>query len=148
LRDFRRASLNLSVKNRKNGIYWYEIDGNYGLTSWGELVFARHKKALYEENVLEPPSNLVRFDGNFRKSCGERFADINEKIDLLARYMEHPQHACPKRLNFQSLKSGGHPRIPGATHEFYAWNDGAAKRIFCRMEGPDIVLLRLDDALH
>lgn len=148
LRDFRRASLDLPVRDRKDGIYWFEVDGNYTLTPWGELVFKNHQKALYEKGVLDPPSDRVRFDGNFRRSCSERFFDVNEKIDLLSRHMEDTHHPNPRKLNFKQLKGGCHPRIPGATHECDAWHDGAAKRIFCRKEGDAVVLIRLDAGLH
>ena len=152
LRDFRRANLGLSVKNRKDGIYWLDCDGCYGFTPWGELVFEKHRKNLYGEEVLDSPSDLVRFDGKFPESCTERFADINEKIDLLAKYAEseakNKRLFNPKKLDYKPLKGGGHPRIPGATHECDAWHDGAAKRIFCREEGNTVVLMRLGDALH
>ena len=148
LRDFRRAAMGLSVTAPKSGVYWFEDDGQYTLTAWGEFVFARHKENFYAREVLDSPSDLVKFDPKFRESCRERFADINHKIDLLARYMEYEKRPNSRTLDIKKLKNGGNPRIPGATHELDAWHDGAAKRIYCRLEGEVIVLLRLGEHLR
>jgi putative CRISPR-associated protein (TIGR02619 family) len=148
LRDFRRASQGLSVIARKSGIYWFESDGQYTLSAWGELVFQKCKNVIYSGKVHESPSSNVIFGSKFLESCDERYEDVNRKIDLLARYMEDPQKPNLRTLDFKPLRGRGNPAVPDATHECDAWHDGTVKRIYCRLENDAVVLLKLGQALH
>jgi hypothetical protein len=89
------------------------------------------------------------FAETFKKSCEnetpEHLEEVNGTIDQLAKMQENDsKHNLPS-LNFKVLK--GKP-VRGSTHECDAWHDGAAKRIFCRIDGEAIILDRLDNALH
>ncbi|MDR2151411.1 MAG: putative CRISPR-associated protein [Helicobacteraceae bacterium] len=133
LRDFRRAALGLEVRAEKSGIYWFEVDGAYSLTEWGEFVFAQHKDEIYREQIHPSPSEKIVFAQGFLPSCtGETPShkhEINEKIDLFARFLENEKRLNLKSLHYHPVK---HPRDRNVTHEIYAWSDGGAKRIYCR----------------
>jgi putative CRISPR-associated protein (TIGR02619 family) len=131
--DFRRAALKLGVHSRKSGIYWFEIDGMYSLTEWGGLVFEQHKAEIYRDEIHPPPSGKIIFAKDFLPSCKTETAshkqEINEKIDLLARFLEDANHPNLKSFHYHPV---AHPRDERVTHEIYAWSEGSAKRIFCR----------------
>jgi putative CRISPR-associated protein (TIGR02619 family) len=133
LRDFRRAARGLDVYVGKSGIYWFEMEGKYALTPWGELVFEQNKTQIYKEKIHPSPSEKIVFTDRFLKSCererGNRFHKINEQIDLFARFLEDKNQPNPDSLHYHPLNSPPHE---GVTHEIYAWSDGGAKRIYCR----------------
>ncbi|MDR2790283.1 MAG: putative CRISPR-associated protein [Campylobacteraceae bacterium] len=132
LRDFRRAAQKLHVHSEKSGIYWFEIDKIYSLTEWGEFVFAQHKDEIYKEKIHPSPSEKIIFASEFLKSCEKetppRIQEINEKIDLFARFLE-VGYINPRSLRYHPVK---HPRESRVTHEIYAYSDNGAKRIYCR----------------
>jgi len=147
LRDFRGAALALPVAGSKEGVYWMGCDGQYALTAWGDLVFDGLRPALYAGRLHPPPSDLVRYGPRFAESCRERLEDVNRKVDLLAKCLEDPRRPNPRTLDFKALAGKGPPSAPEATHEMDAWSDGAAKRIYVRLEGGVATLLRLDRKL-
>lgn len=70
---------------------------------------------------------------------------MNDKLDKLAVYLESDQTKPLKSLDLKPLK--GNPKPP-STHEFDAWADRDAKRVYCHFEGETLILDRLDKALH
>jgi len=132
--DFRRASLGLKVFRGKSGIYWFEIDGECGLTPWGELVFAQHKAVIYQQKIHPEPSGKMIYSNKFLKSCERESAarkqQINEQIDAFAKFLEDKNQPNPGSLHFHPVQA--HPQDDRVTHEIYAWSDGSAKRIYCR----------------
>jgi hypothetical protein len=75
-------------------------------------------------------------------------AQINEKMDDLARYVESNRTINPPSLDFKMLKGGARQ---GSTHEIDAWRDGSAKRIFGHFDPRNpshFIVDRLDKALH
>jgi hypothetical protein len=143
LRDFRRAALGLNVSREKSGIYWFELDGEHQLTPWGGLVFGQHKAKIYQERIHPAPSDRIVFGKEFPRSCekedASRIQRLNEQIDLLARYLENGAHQNLRRLSYKQLT---HSPYDGVTHEFYAWSDGAADRVFCKALGENKVELQ------
>ncbi|MDR3055908.1 MAG: hypothetical protein LBU53_11030 [Zoogloeaceae bacterium] len=135
LADFRRAALGLSVTAAKAGIYWFGMDGEFTLEPWGEMVFEEHKNAIYKEKILPPPTDAIRFGLRFLDSCknisGKQRRQINRALDLLAQCKESPNHPNPNSLHYQPIRQPP-SYAPDASHEIYAWNDGDARRIFCR----------------
>jgi putative CRISPR-associated protein (TIGR02619 family) len=149
LRDFRRATLKLDVRPRKTGIYWFEDDGAYSLTEWGELVFEQHKAEIYREKIHPSPSEKIFFTTEFLNSCENETPlhkqEVNEKIDLFARFLEDTKHPNPNSLHYHPVI---HPRNGRVTHEIYAWSDGGAKRIYCRsLDDGKVELLFLGEHL-
>ncbi|MDR2341795.1 MAG: putative CRISPR-associated protein [Campylobacteraceae bacterium] len=132
LHDFRRAALNLDVHSEKYGIYWFEIDGMYSLTEWGELIFAHYKAEIYQKQIYPAPSEKIIFSPPFLNSCDNETAankrEINEKIDLFARFLENAKHPNPYSLHYHPVT---HPHDDRVTHEFYAYSNNGAKRIYC-----------------
>lgn len=66
-------------------------------------------------------------------------------MDDLARYILSNHQLNPDRLNFKPIQGGA--LVGGSTHEFYAWSDSPANRVFCHMEGNVCCLDKLGDHL-
>jgi len=155
LSDFRRAALDLKVHAAKSGIYWFEMDGQSYLTPWGQLVFDQHKERIYRQAIHPPPSDRIVFHNkDFLPSCEKETAihkqQVNEAIDLLACFLEKDNQPNPNKLNFHSLNKQPKKdvRYKNVTHEFYAWSNDDAKRVYCRMtEEGKVELLFLDKHL-
>ncbi len=124
------------------------FDGQATLSPWGEIVWQRSWKSLYERKLHPSPSDLIVYGESFSKSVaglpGSRIKEVNQKIDDLAKFLEEGKHL--KSLDLKPLK--GNPK-PGSTHEIDAWSDQDAKRIFGHYdEQKRFVLDCLDKALH
>lgn len=121
--------------------FYYPCNGEFGLSEYGELVWQNLRPDIYAREMHPPPSNRVVFGPNYLKSVaalsGDRLAMLNRQVDELARYLETGLKEMPKSL---SLKNIGKTVKPGSTHEFYAWSDAGAKRVFCHY-GDDGVLV-------
>ncbi|MDR2081231.1 MAG: putative CRISPR-associated protein [Campylobacteraceae bacterium] len=149
LRDFRRAALKLGILSKKSGIYWFEIDGTYSLTEWGEFVFLQHKDEIYRKKIYPSPSEKIIFAPKFLNSCEKETPlhkqEINEKIDLLAQFLEGAKEQSLRSLRYHQVT---HPRNSEVTCEVYAWSDGGAKRIYCKnLDNNRIELLFLGEHL-
>ncbi|MDR1646988.1 MAG: putative CRISPR-associated protein [Zoogloeaceae bacterium] len=133
LRDFRRAAQGLEVRTEKSGIYWFALEGKHALTPWGELVFGQHKDEIYQREIHPSPSEKIIFAPGFPASCENETPrhkqEINQKIDLLARFLEDANHPNPNSLHYHPVT---HPRDGEVTYEIYAWSDHGAKRIYGR----------------
>ncbi|MFV9504094.1 MAG: helix-turn-helix domain-containing protein [Oscillochloridaceae bacterium umkhey_bin13] len=127
---------------------YLQIGDDAELSPWGELIWQQTRSELYAEQLWPSPSPLLvygpRFADSIKKLAPDRRATINERIDDLARYLEHPDHPNVKRLDFKRLK---HNPYPPATHECDAWADEGAKRLFGHYEGDRFVLDALDKHL-
>ncbi len=124
------------------------LDSKSSLSPWGEIVWRRSQKSLYEKVLHPSPSDKIVYGMGFPKSLaglsGNRIREVNQKIDDLAKCLE--QGDCLKSLDLKELK--GNPK-PGSTHELDAWSDQDAKRIFGHYDEQNrFVLDSLDKALH
>ena len=126
--------------------FLFRVGGDVSLSPWGELIWEQVKPALYGEALWPSPSARVRFGSAFVRSVerltanqAKRVAQINERIDQLARFVDEPAYN-PRSLDAKQLR--GDP-IPPSTHEADAWSDGAAARLFFRYvdEGGSRVLV-------
>ncbi|MCK6513018.1 putative CRISPR-associated protein [Myxococcota bacterium] len=119
------------------------------LSAWGQLVWNETKKTIYRTEVFAAPLETIVFGSHFLRStrglAEDRRVMLNERIDDLARYVYGNRQRSIRRLDYKSLQ--GNPRPP-ATHEFDAWADGSAERVFCQDLGSQIVLLELGEGLH
>ncbi len=150
---WRRLSLNLSVDEGQMGdipgTFYYLMDDECILSEYGELVWQNVRPDVYGKEVLQPPSEKTilgdRFLGSVEHISSERKIQLNRQIDRLAIYLEGNKREMPKSL---SLKSIGCNAKEGSTHEFYAWSDQDAKRVFCHYDDRQrLVLDVLDDHL-
>jgi putative CRISPR-associated protein (TIGR02619 family) len=117
------------------------------LSSWGELVWGQSRPTLYGEQLWPSPSPRVVFGKAFAASAGdlnaERMRILNERIDDAVRFVE--ARKLIRRLDLKPLKANP---VPGSTHEFDAWPDADARRVFCHYEGDVLVLDKLGKPLH
>lgn len=149
---FRRLAMNLRVTEadveRIPETMLMIVDGQPGLSPWGEIVWRRSKEALYRKDIHPSPSDWIVYGVNFTKSIAgishDRIGEINKKIDDLAVSLENGHQL--NSLDLKKLK--GNPR-PGSTHELDAWSDQDAKRIYGHYDAENrFVLDSLDKALH
>lgn len=134
-------------------LLWMPVDDDTTMLSeWGEIVWREVKHSIYSEQLHPSPSPLVVWDEGFASTVPSndprRIAQINEKMDDLARYLESNRTHNPESLDFKKLQAG--PK-QGSTHEMDAWRDGSAKRIFGHFDPQNsscFIVDRLDKALH
>lgn len=118
------------------------------LSGWGRLVWERTWRILYQENLLEPPIDRIRYGPQFAGTVAPyvgsgQMVQINQRIDDLARFLLTGAEVA--RLDPKPIRGGV---MAPATHEVDAWSHGDARRIYFHYEGPVAVLDRLDRALH
>ncbi len=127
----------------------FQIDDTYMLSPWGEVFWDKFKKECYGDELFPAPIDRIKYMSPFAKSLEglskERMAHINQRVDDLARYILSNHQLNSDRLNFKQIK--GQVRASGLTHEFYAWSDSSADRVFCHMEGNVCCLDKLGDHL-
>jgi putative CRISPR-associated protein (TIGR02619 family) len=147
---FRRLALQLSVATgAMPEIFLMKLGDQHALSQWGELVWAQTRPRLYAEKLLPSPDSRIIFSQSFEKSVenlqSDRLKIVNERIDQLTRHFIGSGNYNLRSLDLKPLKGGP---CSGSTHEFDAWADQDAKRIFCHYEGDKLILDRLDKALH
>jgi putative CRISPR-associated protein (TIGR02619 family) len=117
------------------------------LSAWGK-VFWDTVKDCYEKQIYDPPSELIRYSETFSDDCKKLQPDrrkiLNERLDDLAVYLESNREINPNRLDVKPIK--GNEKAP-STHEFDAWSDQDAKRVFFHYEGKVAVLDALEKGL-
>lgn len=134
-------------------LLWMPVDDTTTMLSeWGEIVWREVKHSIYSEKLHPSPSPLLIWGEGFASTVqdlnGQRMAQINDKMDDLARYLESGRKANPDSLDFKMLKGGARQ---GSTHEVDAWRDGSAKRLFGHFDPKkpsNFIVDRLDKALH
>ncbi|CAB1127872.1 conserved protein of unknown function [Candidatus Hydrogenisulfobacillus filiaventi] len=138
---FRRLALHLPVTDWTDPPETLVLTDAHGLllSPWGELVWLRLSPDFYQRQLWDPPDPRVRFSRRFvgqaRAYAGTaQMAALNRHIDDLVRYLVDRERtgtaAIPERLNLKPIRS---PRPP-STHEFYAWSDKDARRVYLHFE--------------
>ena len=153
LQVFRRLANGLPVPAPElTGVpetFLLRIDEQVTLSPWGAVVWEEVRKKLYSKQVWPAPTERIGFGDSFLKTVvaqpEDRLVNLNDKLDKLAVFLEDNQQRSLQSLELKPLK--GNPKPP-STHEFDAWADRDAKRVFCHREGTKLVLDRLDSALH
>ncbi len=126
-----------------------ELYGIVELSAWGEVLWNEAKEQLYRERLWSTPNpEKIRYGKGFQKSTEsiepDRMQHVNERIDQLNRHFQDEQYN-PRSLDFKPLKGNG---MAPSTHEFDAWSNKDAKRIFGHFEDGCFVLDKLGKGLH
>ena len=152
LRAFRRMAIGMSIPPEEAaGIpeaLVLTTGSGVSLSGWGKLVWEETWRSLYQEQLLEPPIERIRYGPRFASTVADyagtkRMTTINQRIDDLARFLLFKTQG--DRLDFKPVRGGA---MAPSTHEMDAWHDGDAPRIYCHFEGDVVVLDRLGEALH
>jgi len=133
---FRKLSLGLSTDGKRlksiPKSLIIQIDKEYTLSAWGELMWNEIKNEEYEKSFLASPYLKLKFSKEFEKKVESlqpnRLYELNKKIDDLVTYLKFKTN--PKSLNFKILQ--GSPKV-NSTHEFYI-NSDEAKRGYCHFD--------------
>lgn len=153
IRAIRRLANSLEVPDTELSevpeTFLLRMDHEVSLSPWGALVWDQVRKELYGERVWPSPSDRFEFGRDFLKSTqnqpSDRLLNLNDKLDKLAVYLESSHRRPPQSLDLKPIK--GNP-TPPSTHEFDAWADRDAKRVYCHYQDNTLVLDRLGAALH
>lgn len=117
------------------------IDNSTSLSAWGMLLWSKERKALYSKAILPILSSKIELSEQFNKDtkglAPDRYFYLNEQLDNLAKYLDTDRKQCPDSLSFKKLT--GSP-INGSNHEFYAWSDRDARRVYGHFKGKVFVL--------
>jgi putative CRISPR-associated protein (TIGR02619 family) len=102
----------------------------------GDVVWARVRKTLFREELLDPLSPKLTISDAVRRSFDklkeeERRVQVNEALDALSAHLDRKRELS-RSNTFKTLQ--GNPSPP-ATHELYVWSDGGAWRLFGHFEG-------------
>ncbi len=115
-----------------------EVDGEVSTSVLGDVVWARHRAALFAEKLLPTLSRRVRVVPSIQKAFAKLEAaqkvQVNEAIDEFCAYLDHGR-SLPKSRSFKKLQ--GDP-MPGSTHELYVWSDGATGRLYGHFDATGI----------
>ena len=147
----RRLHHNLKVDDLKNisETMYIEIDNEYMLSPWGEIIFNQVKDKIYSEGLLPSPSPKIKYSEKFIKQVSQLSPDrikiINTKIDYLAIYLESNYKKNLSSFDFKQLKTD---KLEPSTHEIDAWSDQDAKRLFGHFEKDIFIIDKLDKGLH
>ena len=97
---------------------------------WGDVVWARVRKALLAERLLEPLSRKLELAGSlskdFKKATTEERVDTNVALDALSAHLDAVQKVL-KSHTFKQL--GGNP-VPPSTHELFVTSGSGARRLY------------------
>lgn len=118
------------------------------LSPWGELLWQQHKTAVYRDGFHPAPTNKIEFTDMFKRSIGnlspDRYERLNQQIDKLTEYLQSQGMNNPKSLDVKALHV---PRHGGCTHEFDAWHDQNAKRVFGWLKGDIFICQVLENGI-
>jgi hypothetical protein len=123
-------------------LFLFETDETVMLNDLGTIVWAQLKKKLYAQKVLNPLIARIRYSTGFLQSVQslpeDRLYTLNEKLDKLLHYIQTGESL----LSLSIKQIQGKP-IQGSTHEFYAWSDKDARRVYGHFEQEVFVLDQL-----
>lgn len=124
------------------------LDEERSLSPWGELLWQQYKATIYREGFHPAPTDNIQFTETFQRSIAglspDRYERLNQQIDKLAQYLHANRLNNPKSLDVKALHV---PRHGGCTHEFDAWHDQNAKRIFGWLKGDTFICEILENGV-
>lgn len=140
LAAFRRLALGYGVTPAEKAAIpetlLFELDDGVMLSEWGTLLFESLKPELYRESILPPVREDVvlapAFLDEARDLPPDRREIVNRRLDDLTLATDPKKRTNPNSLSLKPLQ--GKP-IPGATHQFYLWQDREGARGFGRFDG-------------
>lgn len=150
--EFRRLDKNLSVKEEVcaqiPASLVLNLFGEPTLSAYGKIVWDSFRKQIYSQKMLDSISEKISYSAQFKETTqnlnSEAYYNLNRRIDDLAVYLENNRKNMPKSLDLKSLKLAQGI----CTHEFDAWADRDAKRVFCHFEGDLLILDKLSKKLQ
>ncbi len=124
------------------------LEDDRALSPWGELLWQQHKMAVYGKGFHAAPSAKIQFTDTFQRSIAglspDRYERLNQQIDKLAQYLHSQRATNLASLDVKVLRV---PRHGGCTHEFDAWHDQNAKRVFGWLKGDTFICEILENGV-
>jgi|LSQX01.3.fsa_nt_gb putative CRISPR-associated protein (TIGR02619 family) len=152
-RTFRRLDKELSVNEEEcdkiPSSLVLSLFDSPTLSAYGKIVWDNFRREIYSNSLLDSPSDLIHFTNNFIDSVNaensdKAFYEINRRLDDLAVYLESKRNNMLKSLDLKKLAL-----VQGvSTHEFDAWADLSAKRVFCHFDNGVLILDELRKKLQ
>jgi putative CRISPR-associated protein (TIGR02619 family) len=120
-----------------------QIEDDYILSPWGEIVWQKFKIEYYRNNLLDSIIGKIEYSESFKKdfnalSKKERY-QINKSIDKLEDYLANGVNL--RSLRYHDLKGNIAKQY---SHEFYPFDGGDSRRCYCNQSNGKIVLEKID----
>ncbi len=149
---FRRLAEDLPVNDELiksiPDILLFDIDGQFVLSEWGELIWQSTISDIYKQKIWGSISDNIIFDDEFinstKKLSPELMIKVNKTIGALAKYTEN---GCQHRINSLDPK-------PLQQQEYKQQNlwecdvDQGHYRIYMTKDGHKFYLKEVGEALH
>lgn len=132
-----------------SGTLLERIDDRVSLSEWGQLVWQQFSNQHYNQQILPPLTQKLRYSERFIQEINslppDRLSLINSRLDDLSKCLESNREYNPRSLHFHALvdRPFRGKLNPEPTHEFYAWSDQDAKRIYGHYENQVFVIDKL-----
>lgn len=119
------------------------------LSAYGRIVWDNFRRDLYSKALLDSPSDKIVFTDTFIDSVNKdrndkAFYEINRRLDDLANYLETNREQMLRSLDLKKLRLAQGE----STHEFDAWADQGARRVFCHYDDGVLILDELREKLQ
>jgi len=119
-----------------------EIDGEYLLSPWGEMVWQKVKNRIYKEKLIEPLHKEIIYSKDFindaKRLNPKELYQLNKNLDKLEKYMAFKEN--PKSLNYHYLEGAIAQKY---LTEFYPFDGNDSRRVFCNEKDGKIILEKI-----
>ena len=123
-----------------------KIGNNYGLSSWGEIIWQKYKLEVMKSEIFTPLSEKIVYSKEFLKDFenlnpSEKF-QLNKSIEKLENFVEKGENL--KSLRYHNLKGEIAKKY---SHEFYPFDGNDSRRVYCNERDGKIILEKIDEHL-
>ncbi len=120
-----------------------QIEDEYMLSPWGEIVWQKFKMEYYRENLVDSITKKIEYSENFKKDfislSREDSYQLNKSIDKLESYLNNGVNL--RSLRYHKLKGDIAKHY---SHEFYPFDGNDSRRCYCNERDGKIILENID----
>ena len=147
INSFRALDIGIDIKKEElesiHKTLINQIEDEYMLSPWGEIVWQKFKMEYYQNNLLNSITAKVEYSESFKKdfdalSQKEKY-QINKSIDKLENYLNNGLNL--RSLRYHELKGDIAKQY---SHEFYPFDGGDSRRCYCNEKDGRVVLEKID----
>ena len=147
INSFRALDIGIDIKKERlesiHKTLINQIEDEYMLSPWGEIVWQKFKIEHYQNNLLSSITAKIEYSESFKKdfnalSQKEKY-QINKSIDKLENYLSNDVNL--RSLRYHELKGNIAKQY---SHEFYPFDGGDSRRCYCNEIDGKIILEKID----
>ncbi|RUM59013.1 MAG: hypothetical protein DSY59_05020 [Persephonella sp.] len=129
-------------------ITYLEINEEYSLSPWGELIWKKAKEEIYKNKLVEPILDRIVISKNLKKQF-ENFSEkekvqINKNIDKLERCIFNNRQNCETSLGFKEVEGKEAEKYQ---YEMYCFDGNDSRRLYIKYEDDKYILYEINDHL-